>query len=123
MFSVSPVSNVHFGENIDFGQPGRYTKTQVPEVSQPVQTTVNNGEAPKKSHKKLNRFLKTVFGLAVVAAAVVALPKMFPAAIKALPKTSLENANLWQKAGHYTAVVADFIANYTYKPILDLFKK
>ena len=71
--------------------------------------------APKKSTGK--KVMKWVLGLATVAAAVVALPKLFPNAIKVLE--NLEGAKFGQKIGHYIAKAGDAI----WSPIAKIFSK
>lgn len=114
MLSVSPVSNVNFRSNsVDLSQPGKYTRTDMqPAFEQEV-------ARPKKRRK----FLKTLASLAVIGAGLVALPKIFPNAIKVLSAEEKAGAKLLQKVGHYLAVAGEKIGNYTYKPLMNLFKK
>ena len=117
---VNPVamSSVRFcggAEGADvLSRPGKYANT---EASADAPKT-DKAPAKKKSHG----FLKTVAGLVVVAAALVALPKVFPNAIKVLGEDTMKNASWKQKAGHYLAKVGEGIGKYTYEPIAKLFK-
>ena len=115
MLSVSPVSSVNFrSSQIDLAAPGKY--------SNPVssdQVSVVDGSPKKKSRK----FLKTVLGLAAAAAVLVALPKLFPKAIKVLSAEEKEGAKFMQKVAHYLASAGEVMGKYTYEPIANLFKK
>ena len=115
MLSVSPVSSVNFrSSQIDLAAPGKYSNPVSPEQS------VVAENAPKKKSRK---FLKTVLGLVATAAVLVALPKLFPIAIKVLSAEEKEGAKFMQKAAHYLASAGKVIGKYTYEPIAKLFKK
>lgn len=117
--SISP--NVRFGnsagtQNI-LERPGKYSgQPQQPEVSP-------EAAGEKKSSGSGKKVLGTIATLAVIAGVLVALPKVFPNAIKALSKEDLANAKIMQKAGHYLAKTGETIAKYTYEPVANLVKK
>lgn len=119
---VSPVSNVRFCGEADaaniLGRPGKYSASDAAQSNSSAAAPAD-GTPKKKSHK----LLKTVIGLIVAAGVLAALPKVFPNAIKALDAETLKNATKGQKVGHYFAKIGEGIAKYTYKPILNLFKK
>lgn len=116
---VNPVSmsSVRFcggTEGADIlGRPGKFANAN-PSAEAPA--------AEKAPKKKSHKLLKTIVGLAVVAGALVALPKAFPNAIKVLGEDAMKNATFTQKAGHYLATVGEAIGKYTYEPIAKLFK-
>ncbi|MBD8964450.1 hypothetical protein EGQ77_07605 [bacterium] len=94
-------------------RPGKYAKPETPP------------EAPteKKSGSGGKTLAKTVVGLAVITGALVALPKVLPNIIKALPTEELANAGIMDKAAHYLAKAGEFIGKYTYEPIKNLIAK
>lgn len=116
---VNPVamSNVRFcggTEGADIlGRPGKFANAT---------QSADAPTAEKAPKKKSHAFLKTIVGVAVVAAALVALPKAFPNAIKVLGEDAMKNATFTQKAGHYLAKAGEAIGKYTYEPIAKLFK-
>ncbi len=121
MLSVSPVSNnaVHFraeGTQNVLEREGAFAKPKADQAAMPAADTA---EKKSGSGKKV---LGTIVGLVAVAAALVALPKLFPNAIKVLSEADMKNAKFMQKVGHYTAKVGEFIGKYTYEPIANLFK-
>lgn len=116
---VNPVamSNVRFCGGTDgadiLSRPGKFANA-TPSAEAPV--------AEKAPKKKSHALLKTIVGLAVIAGALVALPKAFPNAIKVLGDEAMKNATWKQKVGHYLAIVGEGIGKYTYEPIAKLFK-
>ena len=96
-------------------RPGKYAKPETPPEA-PVDKEKKSGSAGKT-------FAKTVVGLAVIAGALVALPKVLPNVIKALPTEELANAGIMDKAAHYLAKAGEFIGKYTYEPIRNLIAK
>ncbi|MBD5403195.1 hypothetical protein HDR58_10445 [bacterium] len=114
MLSVNPMSSVNFRGGIDLAKPGRFTR---PDTAQDQNIT-----AAQPTKKKKSKVLPTILGLATIAAALIALPKLLPNAIKSLPKENLANAGILEKAGHYTAVAGEFLAKYTIDPLMNLFK-
>lgn len=116
---VNPVSmsSVRFCGGVEgadiLGRPGKFANAN-PSAEAPA--------AEKAPKKKSHKLLKTIVGLAVVAGALVALPKAFPNAIKVLGEDAMKNATFTQKAGHYLATVGEAIGKYTYEPIAKLFK-
>lgn len=121
MTMVNSVSNIRFCGGAEMAnllsRPGKYSsgETQTYAAAEAPAATA----AKKKSGGKL--FLKTIIGLAVIAAGLVALPKLFPKAIKTLESEALKNAKFKEKLGHYLAKTGDFIGKYTYEPIAKLF--
>lgn len=120
MVNPVSVSNVRFCGEANaadvLGRAGKFSNgAAAPEAAATTE------QAPKK--KKSHKFLKTVVTLAVVAGALAALPKVFPNAIKTIEKDAMKDAKFLQKVGHYLAKVGEGIAKYTYKPIVNLFKK
>lgn len=116
---VSPISSVRFcGEQNNVSsileRPGKFS-SPVPKAEQaPVEEKKSSGTGKK--------VVGTLATLAVVAATLVALPKVFPNAIKALSQADKEAATLMQKVGHYVATAGEAIAKYTYEPVVKLFK-
>ncbi len=121
MVNPVSVSNVRFcGETNTadvLGRAGKFSNG----AAAPEAPAITAEQAPKK--KKSHKFLKTIVTLAVVAGALSALPKVFPNAIKTIEKDAMKDAKFMQKAGHYLATVGEGIAKYTYKPIMNLFKR
>lgn len=117
---VSPISNVRFcGEaaasNI-LERDGAYARPK-------TETSAASTGAPVEEKKSGHKFLKTIAGLVVAAAALVALPKIFPNAVKVLSKAELEaKPGFMKKIGHYVAKTGETIGKYTYEPIVKLFK-
>ncbi len=114
---VSPISSVRFGSGaatIDLAREGAHTRPNA-EAAAPAAAEKKSGTGKK--------VLKTVIGLAVVAAALAALPKVFKNAIKVLPTEELAEAGFMKKAAHYLAKTGEAIGKYTYEPIVKLFKK
>jgi len=60
--------------------------------------------------------------LPMLSCKLAALPKMFKGSIKVLEGDALTDATKLQKVGHYLAKVGEAISDYTYRPILKLFK-
>lgn len=120
MLSVSPISSVHFGEGpIALDRAGAFSKPNANNTAAPAQQP--QPEEKKSSTGK--KVLGTVAGLVVVAAALAALPKIFPNAIKKLGAEELAaKPGFMKKIGHYVAVAGEAIAKYTYEPIVKLFK-
>lgn len=123
MLSVSPISSVHFGEGpIALDRAGAYAKANTDASAAPAAQQAKPEE--KKSSGTGKKVLGTVAGLVVVAAALAALPKVFPKAIRRLNADELAaKPGFMKKVGHYVAVAGETIAKYTYEPIVNLFKK
>ena len=120
MLSVSPISSVHFGEGpIALDRAGAFSKPNANNTAAPAQQ-------PQPEEKKSSTGKKvagTIIGLAALAAVLVALPKVFPKAIKELSKEELKaKPGFMKTVGHYVAVTGNFIGKYTYEPIAKLFK-
>ena len=121
---VNPISSVRFCGDVSSSasileRPGKFSNPA------PQSETVNKPAAPeeKKSSGTGRKVVGTVATLAVIAAALVALPKIFPNAIKTLTKAELaEKPGFMKKAGHYLATIGEAIGKYTYEPIANLFK-
>ena len=116
---VSPISSVRFcGEQNNVSsileRPGKFSSP----VSKAEQAPVEE----KKSSGTGKKVVGTLATLAVVAATLAALPKVFPNAIKTLSQADKEAATLMQKVGHYVATAGEAIAKYTYEPVVKLFK-
>lgn len=128
MLSVSPVSNnvVRFRGNETAStnileRDGAFSKSKVEESS--AQAQMPGAETPEeKKSGSGKKVLGAVIGLVAVAAALAALPKVFPSSIKALSDAELKDAKFGKKVGHYFAKVGNAIAKYTYEPIVNLFK-
>lgn len=120
--AVNSISSVNFcaANNVNTAssmleRPGKFAKPTTPTAAPEANEEKKSGVGKKVAG--------TIVGLAVVAAALVALPKVFPNAIKVLSKDELTNAKFMQKVGHYTAKVGEAIGKYTYEPIAKLFSK
>jgi len=123
---VSPVSSVRFCANeapkVDLAREGAHSKNAAAATAaNPASAAPVSDEAAKKSGTG-KKVLKAVIGLAVVAGVLAALPKMFKGSIKVLEGDALTDATKLQKVGHYLAKVGEAISDYTYRPILKLFK-
>lgn len=118
---VNSISSVRFCGDADsiLSRPGKF--------SNPAQQTENpttTQEAEKKTSGSTGKkVVGTIATLAVLAAALVALPKIFPNAIKTLGDDALKNAKWTEKIGHYLAKTGEAIGKYTYEPIVKLFSK
>lgn len=116
---LSPVSNfssrVRFGEGVQANpleRAGAFAK-------QPAAETAVSAENKAEKKSGGNKVLKSVGGLALIAAGLVGLHKF--GAVKVLE--SKEGASLMQKVGHYLAVAGEFIGKYTYDPVAKLCTK
>lgn len=122
MLAVNPISSVRFGDgqvNV-LEREGAFSKPRTESAPAPA----NVSDVPEKKSSTGKKVLGTVAGLVVVAAALAALPKLFPNAIKALSKEELAaKPGFMKKVGHYVATVGNAIAKYTYEPVVNLFKK
>lgn len=123
---VSPISSVRFCGDVGgtsasiLERPGKFSKPAA------QADTANNTSAPeeKKSSGTGKKIAGTIATLAVVAAALVALPKVFPNAIKVLNETELASKpGFMKKVGHYLAKTGETIGKWTYEPIVNLFSK
>lgn len=121
--SVNSVSSVRFcaaaqapATNV-LERPGKFSKPADQSATQPATQDV----AKEEKSGACKKILTTVAGLLVVAAALVALPKFFPNAIKVLSAEEKDGAKWTQKIGHYVALAGSTIAKYTYEPIVKLF--
>lgn len=128
MLSVSPVSNnvVRFRGNETAGasileRDGAFSKPKTEGTAAQAQMAGGDSVEEKKSGSG-KKVLGAVVGLVAVAAALVALPKVFPNAIKVLSEVEMKDAGWGKKIGHYFAKTGEAIAKYTYDPIVNLFK-
>lgn len=127
---VNSISGVRFCGDVDsiLSRPGKFSnpaganETKAPSQS-PAQAPAQAAGEEKKSSGAGKKVAGTIVTLAVIAAALVALPKVFPNAIKALSEAELKDAKWTQKIGHYVAEVGNAIGKYTYEPIAKLFSK
>lgn len=119
MLAVNPISSVRFGEgSVALDREGAFAKPKAENsaMQQPVQDEVKKSGTAKK-------IVGTILGLAAVAGALAALPKVCPNAIRVLSKDELAAKPGFAKTlGHYVAVIGNKIAEYTYEPIVKLFK-
>ncbi len=123
---VNSISGVRFCGDVDsiLSRPGKFSNPAgANETKAPAQAPTQAGGEEKKSSGAGKKVVGTVVTLAVIAAALVALPKVFPNAIKALSEAELKDAKWTQKIGHYVAEVGNAIGKYTYEPIAKLFSK
>ena len=113
---VNPVtmSNVRFtGEATNvLERPGAFAK--------PTAETAAPAEVAKKPKKK-HTALKIIGALAVVAAALVTLNKTN--VLKVLDDVAFKDAGFMKKVGHYVSKAGEFIAKYTYDPVVKFFSK
>ena len=109
---VNPVSmsNVRFtGEATNvLERPGAFAK---PAEAAPAEVAAK----PKKKRTAL----KVLGGLVVAAATLVALRRTN--VLKVLDDVALGEAGIFKKAGHYLAQAGEFVAKYTYDPVVKLF--
>lgn len=125
MLAVNPISSVRFGDSpvSALDREGAFSKNKV-EGAAASTAPANASQVPEKKSSTGKKVVGTIVGLAVVAAALAALPKVFPNAIKALSKEELAaKPGFMKKVGHYVATVGNAIAKYTYEPVVNLFKK
>lgn len=125
MLAVNPISNVRFGEGPAsiLEREGAFSKPKTDAASSNNANPAAVSNEASKSGKKSNtgkKVVGTIVGLAVVAAALAALPKVFPNAIKELPKA--DRKGFMKIVGHYVATVGNTISKYTYEPVVNLFK-
>lgn len=123
---VNSISNVRFCGDVDsiLSRPGKYSAAATNETKAPAQNAASaTAEEPEKKSGAGKKVIGTVATLAVIAAALVALPKVFPNAIKSLGQAELKDAKWGQKIGHYLAETGKAIGKYTYEPIVNLFSK
>ena len=130
MLAVNPISSVRFGDgpaNI-LEREGAFSKPKTEanasnNAASPASVNNDAGKAEKKSSTG-KKVAGTIIGLAALAAVLVALPKVFPKAIKELSKEELKaKPGFMKTVGHYVAVTGNFIGKYTYEPIAKLFKR
>lgn len=126
MLSVNPVSNnvIRFrgteaASSSVLERNGAFSKPSA-DANVSAQMPAVEGEEKKSGTGK--KVLGATLGLVAVAAALVALPKVFPNAIKELSKAELKDAKFMTKVGHYFATAGNAIGKYTYEPIVNLFK-
>jgi hypothetical protein len=112
---VNPVSmsNVRFtGEATNvLERPGAFAK--------PAAETTAPAEVAAKPKKKRTA-LKVLAGVLVAAAALVTLNKTN--VLKVLDDVALKDAGFMKKVGHYVSKAGEFIAKYSYDPIVNFFK-
>ncbi|MBR6723018.1 hypothetical protein IKL64_06150 [bacterium] len=112
---VNPVSmsNVRFtGEATNvLERPGAFAKPAAEQVAPEV------AAKPKKKRTAL----KVLAGLVVAAAALVTLHKTN--VLKVLDDVALKDAGFMKKVGHYVSKAGEFIAKYTYDPVVKFFSK
>ena len=112
---VNPVSmsNVRFtGEATNvLERPGAFAKPTT--EAAPAEVAAK----PKKKHTAL----KIIGALAVVAAAIVTLNKTN--VLKVLDDVAFKDAGFMKKVGHYVSKAGEFIAKYTYDPVVKFFSK
>ncbi|MBO5385170.1 hypothetical protein J6A64_02545 [bacterium] len=113
---VNPVSmsNVRFtGEPTNvLERPGAFTRPATEQAA-----PAEGAAKPKKKHTAL----KIIGALAVVAAALVTLNKTN--VLKVLDDVALKDAGFMKKVGHYVSKAGEFIAKYTYDPVVKFFSK
>lgn len=120
---VSPISSVRFCGDADstasiLERPGKYSNPN-PQATAPAAEATEE----KRSSGTGKKVVGTIVTLAVIAAALAALPKVLPNAIKVLSKEELAaKPGFMKKVGHYLAKTGEAIAKYTYEPIVKLFK-
>lgn len=125
MLAVNPISSVRFGDSpvSALDREGAFSKNKAAGAAAST-APANVSQVPEKKSSTGKKVVGTIVGLAVVAAALAALPKVFPNAIKALSKEELAaKPGFMKKVGHYVATVGNAIAKYTYEPVVNLFKK
>ena len=96
MLAVNPISSVRFGDgpaNI-LEREGAFSKPKTEanasnNAASPASVNNDAGKAEKKSSTG-KKVAGTIIGLAALAAVLVALPKVFPKAIKELSKEELK---------------------------------
>jgi len=128
---LSPVSAVRFCANeqptasvaAQSAAPAKESNTSMLEregaFAKPKTDAPEQDQVKKKSSVG-KKILKTVAGLAAVAAGLVLLQKTN--VVKVLSDAAKANAGLMEKAGHYLAVAGEAIAKYTCDPIIKMFK-
>ncbi|MCM1339697.1 MAG: hypothetical protein NC191_08505 [Muribaculaceae bacterium] len=113
---VNPVSAVNFRGTMTGTNPlereGAFSSAPKTEAAP---------EAPVKKKSTGKKIAKAVAAVAVVAAALAGLNKF--GVTKVLDAVALEGAGFMQKAGHYLGKAGEFVAKYTYEPIVKLFKR